>query len=230
MSPGSLREAHFKARRNRFLVEAELHGSVVECHLPNPGRLRELLVPGATVYLLRKSRAGRKTGHDLVAVRHGSVLVSVDSRLPNRAVGRLLRQRALMEFSRYSTIIPEARIGESRVDFLLRDGTDCYLEVKSCTLVVDGIALFPDAPTERGRRHMEDLASAVRSGSRAAVLFVVQRPDARAFRPNDETDPRFGDALRRAHEAGVEVYAYRSTFDGNTLVGFEPVQTSLRAG
>ncbi|MFQ5838798.1 MAG: DNA/RNA nuclease SfsA [Thermoplasmata archaeon] len=230
MKVEGLKEARFRERLNRFLVEVELEGRGTLCHLPNPGRLRELLQPGATVFLREQPVEGRKTSHDLAAVRLGSILVSVDSRLPNRAVRHLLREGRLQEFAGYTTIIPEARLGNSRVDFLLRNGRECYLEVKSCTLVVDGAALFPDAPTERGRRHLEELVAAVESGFKAAVLFVVQRPDASLFRPNDETDSRFGDALRRAHRAGVKVLAYGCRFDGVSLVDFEQMQTSIGSG
>ncbi|MEE9600243.1 MAG: DNA/RNA nuclease SfsA [Thermoplasmata archaeon] len=225
-----LKEARFAERRNRFLVEVDMEDRPTLCHLPNPGRLRELLQYGARVYLRERPREGRKTRYDLVAVQFGPTMVSIDSRLPNRSILHLLRERCLREFADYTTIIPEVRIGSSRVDFLLRNGADCYLEVKSCTLVVDGVALFPDAPTERGRRHLEELATAAESGLRAAILFVVQRPDVAIFRPNDESDPEFAAALRQAHLRGVEVYAYRSRFDGVDLVDFEAIQISLRAG
>ncbi len=230
MRVGNLAEARFKERHNRFLVEVELRGRSVKCHLPNPGRLKELLMPGASVYIQQRPQKGRKTGYDLVAVESGPVLVSIDSRLPNRAVHNLLREGGLMELVEYSTIIPEVRVGSSRIDFLLRNGRDCYLEVKSCTLVTDSVALFPDAPTERGRRHVEELIHTAKSGSRAIILFVVQRPDARLFRPNDKTDPMFGEALRRASDLGVETLAYGCRFDGLGLVDFRPMETSLELG
>ncbi len=223
-------EARFLERPNRFLVLADLQGEVVPCHLPNPGRLQELLLPGARLSLRRQPRHQRKTAYDVAAVRTGDVLVSVDTRLPNRAVRRALEARILPEFQAFTQVLPEVALGDSRMDFLLRDGKDCYLEVKSVTLVEDGVALFPDAPTERGRRHVQELAEAVRGGLRAAILFLVQRPDARLFRPRDATDPRFGEALRRAHGEGVEVYAYRSRFDGGALVDLAPLQISLAVG
>ncbi|MFQ6013078.1 MAG: DNA/RNA nuclease SfsA [Thermoplasmata archaeon] len=223
-------EAVFEERLNRFLVRVRRSGQSRLCHLPNPGRLRELLQPGARVLLRRRPRSRRKTGFDLVAVRQGEVWVSVDTRLPNQAVRGWLTQGALPEFRDYPVVRPEAPLGESRIDFLLRDGRDCYLEVKSCTLVEDGIALFPDAPTVRGRRHVETLTAAVAEGLRAAVLFVVQRPDAATFRPRDETDPAFGEALRQARARGVEVYAYRARFDGTNLVDPQRIQTDLGWG
>ncbi len=229
MIAGDLTEARFRERLNRFLVKVDLQGGSTLSHLPNPGRLKELLRPGARVYLQKETGERRRTRYDLVAVEFGSVLVSVDSRLPNRAILTLLREGRLKEFEGYSTVVPEAGVGGSRVDFLLRDGQDCYLEVKSCTLVVRGTALFPDAPTDRGTRHLGELTRLVRSGLRAAILFVVQRPDATLFRPNDEADPKFGEALRRASAAGVEVHAHRCRFDGRNLIDFERIQTSLSA-
>ena len=222
-----LLEAVFEERLNRFLVRVERAGSRHLCHLPNPGRLQELLQVGTPVLLQRRTGHRRKTAHDMVAVRKGRVWVSVDTRLPNRAVGEWLAEGALPEFRAYRKVRPEVTLGESRIDFLLRNGRDCYLEVKSCTLVEGDDALFPDAPTERGRRHVETLADAVERGFRSSVLFVVQRPDASRFRPREETDPAFANALRGARARGVEVYAYRSRFEGGTLVDPQRIQTDL---
>lgn len=224
-----LEEARFLERPNRFLVRADLRGTVVPAHLPNPGRLRELLRPGAKLYLRPQPAGHRKTAYDAVAVRTGGVLVSVDTRLPNRAVRRALEARTLPAFAAYTRVRPEVPLGASRIDFLLRNGEACYLEVKSVTLVEGGVALFPDAPTGRGRRHVEELTKTVEAGHRAAILFLVQRPDARRFRPHDATDPAFGDALRRAEGRGVEIHAFRSRFDGEDLVDFAPLQISLVA-
>ncbi|MCJ2530853.1 MAG: DNA/RNA nuclease SfsA [Candidatus Thermoplasmatota archaeon] len=224
----SLIDAAFEERLNRFLVRANRGGQATLCHLPNPGRLRELLQPGASVLLHRRPRLHRKTGYDLVAVRKGEMWVSIDTGLPNRAVRGWLAAETLPEFRGYSHISSEAILGESRLDFLLQNGRDCYLEVKSCTLVEDGDARFPDAPTTRGTRHMKTLTEAAGKGVRACVLFVVQRPDAKRFRPRDETDPDFGKALRAAYAKGVEIIAYRTTFDGVTLVDPQRIQTDLR--
>lgn len=222
-----LLDAVFEERLNRFLVRVERDGKRHLCHLPNPGRLEELLQGGAPVLLQRRAGHRRKTAHDMVAVRKGGVWVSVDTRLPNRAVGKWLARGTLPEFRAYRRVRPEVTLGESRIDFLLRDGRDCYLEVKSCTLVEGDDALFPDAPTERGRRHVETLATAAARGLRSSVLFVVQRPDASLFRPREETDPAFADALRKASARGVEVYAYRSRFRGGKLVDPQRIQTDL---
>lgn len=207
---GPLVRGIFLRRLNRFAVLVGIDGVPRTCHLPNPGRLEELLVPGAKVFLLEKEEGKRRTGYDLVAVSHRGGLVSVDSRLPNRLVGEALAEGRLAPFRRCRLARGEVSYGRSRIDFLLQcGGKPCLLEVKSCTLVRDGMALFPDAVTERGRRHCLELARARREGYRAAVLFVVQRTDASIFSPNDATDPAFGEALRWAAGRGVEVLAYR---------------------
>ncbi|MFQ5987070.1 MAG: DNA/RNA nuclease SfsA [Thermoplasmata archaeon] len=230
LEPGnlSLLEALFKERLNRFLVRVDQGGHARLAHLPNPGRLLELLRPGAPVLLQGRPGRHRKTGYDLAAVRRGDVWVSVDTRLPNRAARAWLTAGVLPEFRGYSAIRPEVVLRESRLDFLLQNGRDCYLEVKSCTLIENRVAFFPDAPTARGTRHVETLAYAVGQGFRGCILFVVQRPDARWFRPRDETDPIFGKALREAQAKGVEVIAYRTMFDGATLVDPQHIQTDLR--
>lgn len=224
----TLVEGRFRSRPNRFLVLAEVEGQVAPCHLPNPGRLRELLVDGAAVLLEPRSAGSRKTPYDLVAARKDGVLVSLDTRLPNRTVASLLRAGTLPGLGTWYQVRPEVPLGRSRVDFLLRgDAGSYYLEVKSVTLVEGGTALFPDAPTERGRRHLEELASALAPRVRAGVLFLVQRPDAHRFRPHEARDPAFARALRAVHAAGVEVHAVRSRFDGRSLVDLAPIQTSL---
>lgn len=223
----TLLEARFRTRHNRFLVEVERDGQRLLCHLPNPGRLQELLVPAARVQLAPRPGPTRKTSYDLVAVRTDTVWVSLDTHLPNEAVGRALREGRLPGFDPSREVRSEVPLGASRVDFLLRDGRDYYLEVKSVTLVEGGTALFPDAPTERGQRHMRELADAVGPETSAGVLFLVQRPDARRFRPHEAMDPGFAAALRDAHAAGVEVHAFRSRFNGETLVDFAPIVTSL---
>ncbi|MCL4440795.1 MAG: DNA/RNA nuclease SfsA [Firmicutes bacterium] len=166
--------------------------------------------------------------HDLALVKYRGRLVSVDARLPNVLVKEATDRGELAEFRDYMVVKNEVKYGNSRLDLLLGDigGNQCYLEAKSVTLVENGIARFPDAPTERGSRHLEELARAAREGHRAAVVFVVQREDARIFSPNDVTDPRFGATLRRVTEAGVEVYAYicRVTCFETKIIGPIPVQ------
>lgn len=197
-------------RDNRFRVTAELDGRPVWAHLANSGRLGELLVPGRRVILVERRAAGRKTDYDLSLVEHEGRWVSVDARLPNALVEEALAVGRLEPLAGYSALRREVTHGRSRFDFLLEypEGRPCLVEVKSITLVVDGVGCFPDAVTLRGRRHVTELAEAVDEGYRAAVVFCVQREDATGVRPHDESDPEFARALRDAAEQGVEVYAY----------------------
>ncbi len=203
----------FVKRDNRFRVQVRVQGSVESAHLANSGRLGELLVPGRRVWLaaadLQRSPK-RRTAYDLALVEFEGRLVSVDARLPGRLVGQALRQGRLAGFE--GAVRSEVRRGASRLDFCLDGGpgqAPCWVEVKSVTLVQDGTARFPDAPTLRGRRHVGELTLAVEQGERAAVVFVVQRDDAERLTPHDDNDPAFGRALRQAVRAGVEVYAWR---------------------
>ncbi len=214
VSFGPLVRGLFLQRDNRFRVRVRLGDEgvePVEAYLPNPGRLQELLVPGATV-LLRPAASGtqRRTAYDLLLIKTDDTWVSLDSRLPNPLVETILTHAALPSFAHYPEIRREVVLGESRLDFLLSGHTPhCWLEVKSVTLVEGETAAFPDAPTERGRRHLRELQTVAESGQRAAVLFVVQREDASRFAPHDVTDPAFGATLRAAAQAGVEVRALR---------------------
>ena len=202
-----LLEAVFVERKNRFVGLADVAGRTVPAHVPSSGRMRELLFPGNTVYVAPMP-AGKRTQYRIHLARYGEALVSVDSLLPNRLVYQALARQALPQFSSYREIKREASYGDSRFDLFLKgDGGGCFIEVKSVTLVEDGTAKFPDAPSERGRKHLQELARARDRGFRAAVVFVVQRDDARIFAPNRDTDPLFAQALGQAAAAGVEIYA-----------------------
>jgi sugar fermentation stimulation protein A len=214
-----LRPAIFTARPNRFLGEVEIDGCRVECYIPNPGRMEELLRPGAEAYVIERSGERRKTRWDLVVVRHGEILVSIDSRIPNTVVSEAMEGWGIPEFGSLRLARHEPTVGESRLDFLLEGDTETlYLEVKSCTLVRGEMGLFPDAPTTRGSRHLRTLMGLLGNG-RAALFFLVQRSDARSLRPNESTDPVFAETLREAARVGVEIYAYNSvvTLDGVSL-------------
>jgi sugar fermentation stimulation protein A len=227
----ALREATFVARDNRFRTTVELDGRWVWAHLPNSGRLEELLEPGRRLFLRPAASPNRKTAYDLLLVDVEGVLVSADARLPNLLVEEALREGRLSPFEGYETVRREVKRGQSRLDFALEGrGRRCLIEVKSVTLVRGGgVALFPDAPTLRGRRHVEELRQAVAEGERAAIVFVVQREDAVAFAPHDEADPAFGHALRRAVEAGVEVYAYACRVSRQEVRLDRPLEVRMRA-
>jgi sugar fermentation stimulation protein A len=204
--------ATFVRRDNRFRVTVRVEGHLVGAHLPNSGRLRELLVPGRRVLLAAARAPGRRTAYDLLMVDLDGTLVSIDARLPSRLLYEALRVGRLEEFAGYAEVRREVTYGQSRLDLVLEGGPDggrCFIEAKSVTLVEEGVALFPDAPTQRGRRHLGELARAKAEGYRAAVVFVVQRDDAIRFSSHYGADPAFGQALREAAQAGVEVYVYK---------------------
>lgn len=204
-----IRKAVLIDRPNRFLGRVHLDGRVIEVFIPNPGRMYELMVPGNEVFLRENSGPHRKTDYDMIGLEYNGVLVSIDSNLPNRFIKRLLLSHELSFFKDYDTVTPEPHAYGGRFDFKLTGANkSSFIEVKSCTLIEEGRAIFPDAPTTRGARHLRHLAVALNEGhvNRAAVIFVIQRPDADVFSPNDNTDPKFGDALRFAHANGVEIY------------------------
>jgi sugar fermentation stimulation protein A len=202
--------ALFRERPNRFLGIVEIGSQRVQCFIPNPGRMNELLYPGAKVHLLRKESKARKTDYDLVLVDHDGILVSIDSRVPNKVVSESINEGKIPEFRNLSLNRVEYIYLDSRLDILLKgDEAQLLLEVKSCTLVEETIALFPDAPTKRGRRHLRTLQRGLAEG-RAAILFLIQRGDAHSFKPNVSTDPDFDATLREVANLGVEAYAYSS--------------------
>jgi len=195
----------FLERPNRFIAHVRTEAGAETCHVKNTGRCRELLLPGAEVTLAVSKNPNRKTRCDLVAVKKGGLFINMDSQAPNRAAAEALPRL----FPGLTALRPEAAFGASRLDFYLEQGEKgTYVEVKGVTLERDGLALFPDAPTERGRRHLRELAEARRQGYEAWALFLVQMKGCRAFAPNGETDPAFAAALRDARRAGVEILCY----------------------
>ncbi len=210
---GEFSQATFLERLNRFEIRVSVHGIEEYVYLPNPGRLRELLRRNSKLLLRASHTTGRKTRYDGFAVKHLGLWICIDSRVPNQVIHEELRRGQIPEFKRYQTIRPEYKYGESRIDFLLQDGDSCLLEVKGCTLVRRRVALFPDAPTERGTRHLSELVHAVEDGNQACIFFLVQRPDADLLRANEQTDPKFAEALRDAVNSGVQALAYTSSLD-----------------
>ena len=202
---GRLVEGRLVSRDNRFRVTVQIEGGSVWAHLPNSGRLGELLVPGRRMLLVERPGAQRKTGYDVHLVRFEGHWVSLDAQLPNDLVAEALHDGQLAPLAGYPTARREVTFGHSRFDFLLEaaDKQPCLVEVKSITLVIDGLGCFPDAVTARGRKHVEELAAAIQSGYRGAVIFCIQRDDATGMRPHDESDPDFGHALREAARQGL---------------------------
>ena len=215
----------FKARPNRFIAHIEINGKVEICHVKNTGRCKELLVPNATVWCQHFDSPTRKTKYDLIAVQKGERLINMDSQAPNKAAGEWLASGGLGEISE---LRPETTHGDSRFDFsFILDGKRCFLEVKGVTLENDGVCAFPDAPTERGAKHLRGLARAAQEGYGAYVLFVIQMENVKYLHPNDATDPAFGDALRQAAAAGVQILAMDCAVAPETMEIRKPVEVKL---
>lgn len=215
----------FRARPNRFVAHVEIGGQTEVCHVKNTGRCRELLVPGCTVWCQRAKNPDRKTKFDLIAVQKGDRLINMDSQAPNAAAGEWLLGGGLGEISELRA---EVRHGDSRYDFsFCKDGRKCFLEVKGCTLENNGICAFPDAPTERGAKHIRGLTRAAGEGYGAYILFVIQMSDVKYIRPHDETDPEFGKALREAASNGVTVLAMDCAVTPDSMTIRLPVLVKL---
>jgi sugar fermentation stimulation protein A len=208
--PGLLLPAKFLYRQNRFLGKVKINGVSTLCYIPNPGRMTELLFRGSKIYLIKASTENRKTLYNLSLVDHQGTLVSIDSSVPNKLLNESISEGLIEPFKDLNIEKVEYTFGKSRLDFLLSNPTEkILLEVKSCTLVKDRVALFPDAPTKRGTRHLRTLIKGLEQ-KRSAIFFLVQRNDAKIFRPNERTDPDFTKNLKNAYNQGVEVYAYTS--------------------
>lgn len=203
-----IRKGEFLRRPNRFIAHVLLNGEEVICHVKNTGRLKELLLPGATVFLEESDNTARKTRFDLVAVMRGDAVVNIDSQAPNQAVGDWLRKGGL--FEDVSHVKAETRYGASRFDFYIESasGRKAFLEVKGVTLLQEDVARFPDAPTTRGIKHIEELVKCIEDGYEAYILFLLEMKGSRWMEPNDATHPAFGKALREAAAKGVNVLAY----------------------
>lgn len=198
----------FKSRPNRFIAIVDIDGTEEICHVKNTGRCKELFVEGATVYLQKADNPNRKTLYDLIAVQKGDRLINVDSQIVN---GTVLEYMSVL-FDNIKLIKPECVYGNSRFDIYLETDTDkIFVEVKGVTLEKDGIAMFPDAPTERGVKHLKELQKAVVNGYKAFVLFVIQMDNISRFEPNKETHPEFAEELKNAQKNGVTVLAYNCT-------------------
>lgn len=194
----------FISRPNRFIAHININGEPQVCHVKNTGRCRELLTEGATVYLQKASNPLRKTGYDLIAVQKGDLLINMDSAAPNKAAAEYLRKH----FGDKALIKPEKTYGASRIDFYVETAAEKWLiEVKGVTLEEQGRALFPDAPTERGVKHINELIKATKEGYKTCILFIIQMKGITSFSPNDKTHPAFGEALRQAAKQGVQIKA-----------------------
>ena len=211
-----IKQGYFLNRPNRFIAHVELDGEEVVCHVKNTGRCRELLTPRAVVYLEESDNPNRKTRYDLIGVQKGGRKINMDSQAPNQVFGEWARGGGFRSDLR--KLQSETTYGNSRFDFYWESSEKRgFVEVKGVTLEEDGVVLFPDAPTQRGIKHLEELVAAKVAGYDAAVCFVIQMEGVKCFRPNDRTHPEFGAALRKAAQAGVEILAVDCTVERDSL-------------
>lgn len=214
----------FLSRPNRFIAHVAIEGVDTVVHVKNTGRCRELLVPGAAVYLEQSDNTTRKTAYDLIAVEKGERLINMDAQAPNRVFAEFARQYDPAATAVHSEVV----YGASRLDFCLETPLGLhYIEVKGVTLEQDGHVTFPDAPTERGVKHLQELQRAVKAGHRASVFFVVQMKDVLDFSPNDVNHAAFGAELRRAAQNGVTVSAYDCEVTPDSMTIAKPVKVIL---
>ena len=214
MKYDNITRATFLKRPNRFIAEVEIDGQKEIVHVKNTGRCKELLIPGCEVWLTAPGTPDRKTKYDLVAVRkENGILFNIDSQAPNKVVKEWLDGQG------YDKVVPEYTYGDSRIDFYMeRSGEKYLMEVKGCTLEVNGIGYFPDAPTERGVKHLRELATAIKNGYKAMLAFVIQMDGVSEVRANVDTHPEFGVALEDAKKAGVQVVFLKCHVEPDTLM------------
>ena len=224
-------EAEFVERPNRFLTRVRLYGEIVDSHLPDPGRLLELLIPGVRVLVKEENGENRKTQFSTQAVYAGETLISLNTIIPNRFVSYLLKNQGLAFLQEWEFQKQEVNYGNSRFDFQLKKNNSIMvLEVKSVTLVEKGIAKFPDAVTERGRRHVNHLAELAAEGLDVMVLFVVQRSDAECFQPQWERDPAFSSALLEAWQMGLQIHVIKMKMTKGSLLYLGEIPYQLNPG
>lgn len=226
MTYPNITPARFLSRPNRFVAQVDLDGAETTVHVKNTGRCRELLRPGAPVWLVRSSNPARKTAYDLVTVQKGDRLINLDAQAPNRVFAQWAEAGHFVPG--LTLLKAEQKHGDSRFDFYWEAGDRRgFVEVKGVTLEEDGAVFFPDAPTERGVKHLRGLTACLDEGYEAAVCFVIQMNDVTCFSPNDRTHPAFGEALRAAHAAGVRVLALACAVTPDSLTITDPVPLRL---
>lgn len=218
----------FVRRCNRFVAEVEIDGRCEAVHVKNTGRLRELLEPGTPAFLEDSQNSSRKYRHSLIAVEKNGTLVNIDSQAPNKVVYEALKDGKLKEFGDVRTVKSEAAYGKSRIDLYFEsDGPKGFIEVKGVTLAKGGTALFPDAPTERGTKHVLEMIEAAKEGYTAVIFFLAQRKDCRRFAPNAEMDAPFAEALKEAVHHGVRVIAYDAEVTETSLALGDPLPVEI---
>ncbi|MFD3155309.1 DNA/RNA nuclease SfsA [Haloimpatiens sp. FM7330] len=221
--------AEFIERPNRFQAYVYINGKKEMVHVPNTGRCKEILLPGTKVLLREENNPNRKTRFDLIAGYKDKKLINIDSQIPNKVVEEALRARKIDQLKKYTNIEREKTFGNSRFDFKLTDKNDnkYYLEVKGVTFENDGITMFPDAPTERGKKHLLELVQVIKEGYGAGVLFLIQMDNVNKFMPYDNMDKAFSDALRLAAQNNVDIFAYDCSVGRNFITMKNKVQVEL---
>ena len=222
----NIHKGKFLSRPNRLIANVEIDGKAEVCHVKNTGRCKELLIEGCTVWLEHSDSESRKTAFDLVAVEKGDRLINMDSQAPNKAVGEWLREK--MPFGESFSVYPEKKYGNSRFDFYLESqDRKIFMEVKGCTLEKDGVVLFPDAPTLRGVKHIEELSHCLDEGYESYIMILVQMSDVKYFTPNYDTHPEFGEALEKASRKGVKILCYDCNVTHDSMTVGKPVKVKL---
>lgn len=226
MKYNNIRKARFLSRPNRFLAYVDLDGEEVVCHVKNTGRCKELLIPGESIVFIEDhgSDTKRKTRYSLIGVLKENLMINMDSQAPNKVVKEWIEEGGFLPG--ITRIKPEKKYGDSRFDFYLEQGEKkIFLEVKGVTLEENGVAMFPDAPTERGVKHIEELIACKEDGYDAYIVFVIQMAGMKQFKPNERTQPTFGEALRKARANGVEILCKDCivTEDELKIVGTIPI-------
>ena len=219
-----IRTGTFLLRRNRFIAEVEIDGEVVDCHVKNTGRCRELFIPGVKVILQESDNPNRKTRYDLIEVYKNGQLINVDSQVTNTVVEEWVKTSSY--FQNLKLVKREVTYGKSRFDLYVEYGEDkkAFIEVKGVTLEENGVARFPDAPTLRGVKHVEELITCMQDGYEAYLFFVVQMKHTAHVEPNWKTHPEFGNALQRAADAGVHLLAYDCLMTEDSIQADQPLQ------
>ena len=226
MTYENIKEAEFISRPNRFIAEILVEGQQQLCHVKNTGRCRELLIPGTVIYVQQSDSPTRKTKYDLIAVKKGERLINIDSAAPNAAFFQWVKGGGV--FHSLSLIKPEQSFGQSRFDFYIEaDGKRIFAEIKGVTLEENGIVRFPDAPTERGVKHLNELIRCIEEGFEGYMVFVVQMEGVRFFEPNWETHRLFGETLIKAHKAGVKLVAMDCIITENSMDICSPVEIHI---
>lgn len=222
----NMKKAIFLDRPNRFIATIEIEGQQEICHVKNTGRCRELLISGAELFVQEQDKTNRKTKYDLISVRKGERLINIDSSAPNRIFQEWLPQSRL--FHNATLVRPEQRFGASRFDFYLElGGCRAFAEIKGVTLEEDGVAMFPDAPTERGVKHLRELTACMEAGYSAYLVFIVQMKGVRYMQANWKTHPEFGHGLRSAKKAGVQILALDCAVTETGILAEDPVEVKV---